>query len=303
MAAYATPVQGNPLYIFYDCEATGRNPKEDRIIEIGAVVCTQGLDPGTAGVLQQDDRRTFTSLCYCTHPIDPEAAKILTITLDHLKGAPKPKDVLTSFCDWIEETVRTAEQRSSSKYMPVLVAHSGNRLDYPLLFKEIELASSYTLTQKFKDLNLHYTDSYSAIRQQARTDREFYQDIPGLGVKDLHKAFLGKSYEGHRALPDAEALHNIFTKCGISKQMALFEEIHRFILTKERVEYTIEQIPMFLKAHINPAKAEELLMKGITYETMQQEYRRSPAYFVRYLRTKCGIKRPKQELLDHFKYN
>ena len=301
MAAY-TPVQGNPLYIFYDCEATGRNPKEDRIIEIGAVVCTQGLDPGTARVLQQADRRTFTSLCYCTHPIDPEAAKILTITLDHLKDAPKPEDALKSFCDWIEETVRTAEQRSHGKYTPVLVAHSGNRLDYPLLFKEIELARSPTLTQTFKDLNLHYTDSHSAIRRQARTDRS-YQDIPGLGVKDLHKAFLGKSYDGHRALPDAEALHNIFTKCGIAKQTALFGEIHRFTQTKERVEHTIEQVPKFMKAHINPSKAEELLMKEITYEKMLQEYRRSPVYFERYLRTKCGIKRPKQELLDHFKYN
>ena len=172
MAAY-TPLPDNPLYIFYDCEATGRNPKEDRIIEIGAVVCTQGLDPGTARVLQRDDQCTFTSLCYCTHPIDPKAAEILTLTLDHLKGAPKPKDVLRSFCDWIEDTVRTAEQRSRSKCTPVLVAHSGNRLDYPLLFKEIELARSHTLTQKFKGLNLHYTDSYSAIRQLARTEK-FY---------------------------------------------------------------------------------------------------------------------------------
>lgn len=297
MAAY-TPVQGNPLYIFYDCEATGRNPKEDRIIEIGAVICTQGLDPGTARVLQQDDRRTFTSLCYCTHPIDPEAAKILTITLDHLKGAPKPKDVLTSFCDWIAETVRTAEQRSRNKYTPVLVAHSGNRLDYPLLFKEIEQAHSHTLRQKFEGLVLHYTDSHSAIRQLARKDK-FYQDLPGLGVKDLHQAFLHSPYDGHRALPDAEAVHNIFTKCGI-RQATLFREIHKFIQTKENVELTNKQIPKFLKAHIKPAKAEELLMKGITYEKMLREFKRSPDNFEVYLRSRCDIKRPKRELLDHF---
>ena len=226
----------------------------------------------------------------------------MTITLDHLKGAPKPEDVLISFYDWIEDTVRIAEQRSRGKYTPVLVAHSGNRLDYPLLFKEIVLACSHTLTQKFKDLNLHYTDSHSAIRHQARKDR-FYQDLPGLGVKDLHKAFLGKSYDGHRALPDAEALHNIFTKCGVAKQGALFGEIRRFVLTKERVEFTIEQIPKFMTAHINPAKAEELLMKEITYEKMLQEYKHSPGNFQRYLREQCTIKRPKQELLDHFKYN
>ena len=298
MAAY-TPVQGDPLYIFYDCEATGRNPKEDRIIEIGAVVCTEGLDPATARVLQQDDRRTFTSLCYCTHPIDPKAAEILTLTLDHLKGAPKPNDVLKSFCDWIEETVRTVEQRSRSKYMPVLVAHSGNRLDYPLLFKEIELARSRTLSQKFEGLTLHYTDSHSAIRQLARTDK-FYQDLPGLGVKDLHQKFLHEPYDGHRALPDAEALHNIFTKCGNLRKPALFREIRKFIQTKENIELTNDQIPKLLKAHIKPAKSEELLMKGITYEKMLREFKRSPDKFEHYLRSRCGIKKPKRELLEHF---
>ena len=301
MAAY-TPLQGDPLYIFYDCEATGRDHKEDRIIEIGAVVCTQDLDPGTARVLQQDNRHKFTSLCYCTHPIHPKAAEILTLTLDDLKDAPKPKDVLASFCDWIEDTVRIAERRAAhNRYIPVLVAHSGNRLDYPLLFKEIEHVHSHTLTKKFKDLNLHYTDSHSAIRQLARTDR-FYQDLPGLGVKDLHEALLNKPYDGHRALPDAEALYNIFTQCGRAKQAEFFREIRKFIQTEEGVKLTNEQIPKFLEARIKPAKAEELLMKGITYNKILEEYRYFPRTFTRYLADTCGITKPKQELLDHFMY-
>ena len=293
------PRSNSPFYIFYDCEATGRNPKEDRVIEIGAVVCTQNLEPGAARALQQNNRHEFTSLCYCTHTIDPKEAEILTLTLADLKDAPKPKDVLISFCEWIEKVVRMAEQRSSAKYSPVLVAHSGNRLDYPLLFKEIERAHSPTLTRKFTGLDLHYTDTHSAIRQVARTDK-FYRDLPGLGIKDLHQAFFHKPYEGHRALPDAEALYNIFTKCESSKQGVLFSEILKFIQTKEGVELTNEQIPKFLAARIKPAKAEELLMKGITYDRVLQEFKRSPDNFKHYLRVRCGITRPKQELLDHF---
>ena len=224
----------------------------------------------------------------------------MTLTLDDLKDAPKPKDVLTSFCDWIEDTVRTAEQRAArNRYIPVLVAHSGNRLDYPLLFKEIEQVCSHTLTEKFKDLNLHYTDSHSAIRQLARNDR-FFDDLPGLGVKDLHQALLHRSHDGHRALPDAEALYNIFTQCGRAKQAEFFRGIRKFILTKEGVELINKQIPKFLEARITPSKAEELLMKDITYEKMLREFTRSPDNFKQYLRTRCGIKRPKQELLDHF---
>ena len=183
--------------------------------------------------------------------------------------------------------------------MPVLVAHSGNRLDYPLLFKEIELAHSRTLSQKFEGLTLHYTDSYSAIRQLARTDK-FYQELPGLGVKDLHQQFLHRPYDGHRALPDAEALHDIFTKCGNLRKPALFREIRKFIQTKKNIELTNDQIPKLMKAHIKPAKAEELLMKRITYEKMLQEFKRSPDDFEDYLRSRCGITRPKRELLKHF---
>lgn len=302
MAAY-NPVDtsvNKPLYFFYDCEATGRNKQEDRIIEIGAVLCTHEINPGTARVLMQNNQHEFSSLCYCKHPISPGAAEILTITLDDLKDAPKPKAVLEDFFDWIAELVRVAEQRDHNKYSPVLVAHSGNLLDYPLLFKTIERINSPSLNRKFEELNLHYTDSHSAIRQLARSDH-FYQDLPGLGIKDLHQALLHKPYEGHRALPDAQALLNIFTQCNVAKKIAFFRELKKFIQSQEGIKVTNDQIPKFLKARIKVAKAEELLMKGITYEKLEREYQRSPRDFKRFLRERCGIAKPKIELLDHFK--
>ena len=303
MAAYSTTSTfegGKPLYFFYDCEATGRNDKEDKIIEIGAILCTYSLDSGTAQALTRDDQHEFSSLVHCTHPISPGAAEILTLTLDDLKDAPKPKVVLTSFFEWIDEMVNLAARRDKCNYTPVLVAHSGNRLDYPLIFKTIEETGSHTLKRKFEALNLHYTDSHSAFRQLARTDRN-YQDLPGLGVKHLHQLLLRKSYDGHRALPDAKALHNIFTQCSPLKQPGLFREIRNIIQTKEGIEITTDQVPKFLKARIKPAKAEELLKKGITYEKVLREYQRNPRNFRRYLQISCGITRPKQELLDHFK--
>ena len=290
-------LRGKPLYIFYDCEATGLNVETDRLIEIGAILCTENLTPKTAQILQQDNQ--FTSLCYCTHPINPESAKVLTLTLQDLQGAPSTVEVLNRFRLWIKERVSMAEQSERTIHTPVLVAHSGNRLDYPLLFKEVELAAgSYSLKYNFRQLKLHYTDSHSAIRQLARTDR-FFQDLPGLGVKDLHLSLVGRPYDGHRALPDAQALYDIFTKS--SKQRSLFGEIYKFIKSKEGVEMTIEQIPKFLNARIKPAKAEELLLKGITYDDILQQYKRRPHKFESYLKRTCGITKPKMELLDHFK--
>ena len=301
MAAYqmAYTFRGNPLYFFYDCEATGRDAETDRIIEIGAVLCTYNLSPRTSQALQQDHQ--FTSLCYCIHPIDPEAAKILTITLKDLKDAPKLEVVLKQFCDWIKERVTVAERSDLCTYTPVLVAHSGNLLDYPLLFSEIRRTGSYTLNRKFEDLNLHYTDSHFAIRQLARSNL-FFRSFPGLGVKDLHQGLLHVPYIGHRALPDAQALHKIFTQCQrVQLQTELFRELRKFTQSKQGVEFIREQVPKFLEAHIKPAKAEELLMRGITYDKVLREYQLSPHNFEQYLRSTCGITRPKQELLDHFK--
>ena len=305
MAAYQSTynckLRGKPLYFFYDCEATGREAKDDRIIEVGAVVCTYDLSPRTARALCDGDKGHFTSLCYCTHPIHPEAAKILPLTLGDLVDAPKLEKVLISFCDWIKERVGVAERSEYGTFTPVLVAHSGNLLDFPLLFNEIERTYSYPLKHKFEALNLHYTDSHSTVRQLARTT-QFYRSLPGKGVKDLHQGLLYKPYIGHRALPDAQALHDIFMNCSRDKHYQLFEELRKFVQNKQGVEFQREQMPKFREAGITAAKAEELLRKEVTYNKMLEEYRYSPHTFTRYLADTCGITKPKQELLDHFMF-
>ena len=293
-------LRGDPLYIFYDCEATGLDIKTERIIEVGAVLCTYNLNPMTAQPLQQDN--CFTSLCYCTHPINPESAKVLTITLQDLRGAPRLEEVLKKFCHWIKEKVSTAESCERKTYTPVLVAHSGNLLDFPLLFNEINRTGSYELKQKFEELNLQYADSYTTVRQLARTNY-FYRGISGgLGVKNLHQGLLHRPYDGHRALPDAQALHNIFTQSNSIRQLELFGQLRKLIQSKQTVEFLREQIPKFQEAHINPAKAEQLLSKGITYENIRREYQNSPRTFQWYLTNICGITKPREELLDHFKF-
>lgn len=302
MASYQSvenSLRGEPLYFFYDCEATGLDAKSDRIIEIASIVCTYGLNPRTARVLQQDDHQ-FTKLCYCTHPINPESAKVLTITLEDLKDAPRLEEVLKQFCDWIESKVSAARTSDRIEYTPVLVAHSGNLLDYPLLFNEIDRIGSYELKRKFECLNLHFADSYTAVRQLARS-RHYFTSFPGLGIRDLHRGLLGYPHEGHRALQDAQALLNIFTQSERSKQSDLFAELRKLIISKQSVLFLRDQVPKFQAASINGAKAEQLLMKGVTYEKLQREYRISPRTFLTYLRSTCGIKHPKAELLEHFR--
>ena len=292
-------IRGEPLYFFYDCEATGLDATKERIIEIGAVLCTRNLSPRTAEVLKGEIE--FTSLCYCTHPINPESAKVLPLTLQDLKHAPMLEDVLKRFCHWIKDRVSEAEKNEKKAYTPVFVAHSGNLLDYPLLFNEIKRTGSYELQRTFEQLNLQFADSYTAVRQLARSSYIF-NSFPGLGVKDLHRGLLYKPYEGHRALPDAKALHNIFTQCESTKQVQLFRELQKIIQCQQSIMFLREEIPKFKEACINPAKAEQLLMKGITYDKILKQYKESPATFQWYLRNMCGITKPKRELLDHFKY-
>ena len=293
-------LRGEPLYIFYDCEATGINVETDRLIEIGAILCTENLTPRTAQILQQDNQ--FMSLCHCTHPINPESAKVLTLTLQDLQGAPSIVEVLNQFCLWIRERVRMAEQIERKSYTPLLVAHSGNLLDYPLLFSEIKRAHSFSLERVFEDLNLHYADSYTVVRQLSRKN-SFYRSLPGLGVKDLHQGLLQTPHEGHRALPDALALHNMFTQCERSKKLEFFAKVREVIHSKQSFDLLREQIPKFRNARIDQIKAEMLLLKGITYERIHQEYhQRSPEHFEWYLQDTCEIKKPRK-VFNHFMYS
>ena len=138
--AYNT-MKGSPLYFFYDCEATNGDIENDRIIEIAAVLYTKNLEHRlqhgkiTELVCSNDH---YQSLCYCTRAINPVVAPLIHLTLADLRNQPSIATVLDGFFEWIVEKVHHVEMLTHNTYTPVLVAHSGNRLDYPLLLAELD---------------------------------------------------------------------------------------------------------------------------------------------------------------------
>lgn len=182
----------------------------------------------------------------------------------------------------------------------MLVAHSGPHLDFPILHHELELLHSRPLRKKFQELNLHYADTLSVFKELERKNPSF-RGLEGLGVDKIYEHYFGKRI-GHRALGDARDLCKIFSDApSVEVMMA---EVREHIQSKEGMEHIKEQLPKLFKAWIKFNKAKDLLRDGITYEKLVQEYQSSSeANFCRFLRVECGIARPKNELLAHFREN
>ena len=282
-----------PLYFFYDIEATGINPNEDRIIEIASTIHTSKLQSRTRQELERNKSHEFSSLCYCEKELSTIAEELTGLTRRDLIGQPQLKVVLKDLFDWIKASISKASEIDRKKYVPVLVAHSGPKLDFPLLFLEVD--SSLSLACQFKNLDLHYVDTFSVLKDLKR-NKLSYRQLESLSLKNIYKTYFGVAYEGHRALADAKAL------CKIFSDAAPASDIHMFI-KHMYTRYEVEQIEKFRGASIYTSKTIELLQKGITYERLVTEYQRSPVRFVSFLRESCGITRPRRELIDHFKDN
>ena len=294
--------QGSPLYIFYDCESTGVNIEEDRIIEVAAVLHTKSIPSLSSRELEQLTKGNgghFTSLCHCTRPIHPDAAKVISLTLDDLRDSPPVHAVLDKLFDWIREKVTQVSAMAPGTFTPVLVAHSGCRLDYPLLFNEVDRnGSRSSLAMKFKELNLHYADSYTHFTLEFRNDHTYRSLLSeGMSMKAVYRKFLQAELKGHRALEDAQALCRIFTEGYPSSKMQALQAItlnQRGLTDKE------EQITKMRAVGIKPKKAEEILVSGVTLEAIEDRCRRNPGA-VRSEMLRLGITKPSAQLLDHFK--
>ena len=207
------------LFFFYDCEATGPNPVDDRIMEIAAVLYTKNLERRLhySQIMRlRGDGGHFESLCHCTTPILPVVEEKVGLTLADLQNQPPLSDVLDRFCSWIEDKVNEVERLTGNTYVPVLVAHSGSSFDFPLLMAEVERSNS-ALIGKFFSLNLHFADTFLTCSALKHTSSHILRGIEKLGVEPLCKHFFpNQLYDAHRALPDARALSKLFSDSPLS---------------------------------------------------------------------------------------
>lgn len=285
--AYGIRGGGEPLFFFYDCEATGLRVGRDVIIEVAAVLHTKDLRHSVRG------SQEFSSLCRSSKELHPKAQQLTGLTKHDLRHEPKVKDVLHSFFDWISRTVDDVSKMEEKVYTPVLAAHSGHRLDFPLLFTAVR---KLKLQREFDSLNLHYADTFSVFRHADVAEKN---KLEKFGLKDVYTAFFGNAMDGHRALVDARALCRIFSEAAPAVELVAI--LKQYIQSREGAEIVREQIRHFRDANIKVPKAIELLQKKITYEDLQMQSQISEASFSRYLKEKCGISDPEEELLEHFK--
>lgn len=315
MAAKAYEI--TPVYFFYDCEATACDDiSEDRIIEIAAVLYTKNLPK--YGLSSSDiaklDADHFQSLCHCTRPIKPIVEEKVGLSLADLAGKPPLHTVLEWFFTWINEKMSFVNKSSisSGRHTPVLVAHSGRKLDFPILMAELERINerplydkhgytnvgSSSLVQLLDNLSLHFADTYTMCKLLRTKLGSILYEVPSLSVEALYKHFFPhEPFDAHRALPDAQILRKLFTDSPLASTVD--RELTDTIEDTKTTYKKWKQIEI-MKAGITFHKAGELVfMRGITLRQLEQQYRQNPWGFLVYLST-LGIRRPNQKLMDYF---
>ena len=289
---------GEPLYFFYDCETTGLKIGYDGIIEIAAVVYTKGLKH----IVRQKE---FQSLCSTYRQISPKSQEMTGLTNDDLKGKPSLTKVLTNFFNWIEDTVRTASAKDGKRFVPVLAAHSGTKLDFPMLFKAVERIEA--LQDQFTSLNLHYADTFNVFKS-LQSSEEHGPQLQKLGAHDIYLSYFPPLAGAHRALQDARDLCKIFSDAPPAK--VFIDKLKTYIQSKDGFTFTREQVRKFLQIKgedgstnfFKAYEAVELLHDGIIFEDLEEKFGESEKCFRRFLAQTCGFSREAvDDLVEGFK--
>lgn len=247
---------GEPLFFFYDCETTGLTVGYDAIIEVAAVLYTKDLQP--------TGPQEFASLCSCDRALSGKTKELTGLTDADLRGKPSVKDVLHRLFDWIKETVDAVSASERRDFYPVLAAHSGRLLDFPMLFTTVRSYQSKDplLQAKFDALNLHYGDTFSVFKHFVLEGK--CKELKKLGLKDIHGTYFANSIADHRAMGDAKKLRRIFSDSPPAAEfMATLKE---YLQTKRGIENTKAEAQKFKRAGITIPHAIKLLHNGITYE-------------------------------------
>ncbi|MBQ7157797.1 MAG: 3'-5' exonuclease [Treponema sp.] len=166
-------VQSGAVFCAFDTETTGLFPKQDRIIELGAVKFNK------TGVLD-----TFNTLVNPEIPLPPVCQQVSHITDDMVRDAPKIASVLLDFLRFSEGCI--------------LVAHNA-LFDIKFTDEELKRCGLLTLTNQAIDtLNL---------------SRWAYPANGHWKLQILAAQFDIKVKAAHRACDDARVCMEVFLRC------------------------------------------------------------------------------------------
>ncbi len=161
-------------YVVFDVETTGLSAERDRLIEIAAIKIKNG---------QEVD--TFESYINPERKISQLITDITSISNDDVKNAPKEKDVMRDFYNWLDDD-------------DILVAHNA-RFDLGFIGKSFERLGI------MKELHYGSIDTLfisRAVNKEAKRH----------GLSNLAKMYKVKLIQHHRAIYDTKTTAEIFIK-------------------------------------------------------------------------------------------
>ena len=150
-----------PFYIFYANTTTGRDVNQDHVIEVAAHTISFCA---------------YSSLCHCDKELHQDVLQNIGTTIEKLRQADPLQRVLQKFIGWIKHIKDCTDKILNRKNTPVLVAHGGKDLEFPMLFKEVN--SSPMLSEQMKSLGLCYVDTHAEF--EARRVKDLFYTVPSI---------------------------------------------------------------------------------------------------------------------------
>lgn len=160
-------------YVVFDLETTGLDLRTDEIIEVAGVKVRKGKVVDT-----------FSSLVKPDKEISPKTVEITHITKDMVDGAPRLKDVLSKFLEFIDGEV--------------LVGHNIAMFDIKIIKRECKRLFNKTIKNDFVD-----TLPYS---------RKVLNDMRSHRLISISRHFGINTENAHRALADCYMNYECFEK-------------------------------------------------------------------------------------------
>ncbi len=160
-------------FVAFDTETTGLEPRNCRVVEIGAIRYD------SRGIISR-----FGSLVNPGTPMPPEVTKVNGITDKMLEGQPSAAEVLPDFIRFIGDAI--------------LVAHNAP-FDVSFINEELSRAGLAPLRNKVVDTRMYAKAAYPGL--------------PNYKLQDLAARFGIMAIDAHRAEDDARVCMELFLAC------------------------------------------------------------------------------------------
>lgn len=209
-----------PMKLYLDFEATGLEPSEADIIQIGAILEKDGKNVAE-----------FEALVKTNKTISPKVYEITKINNKLLENEASFESVLDNFKTWL------SNQRENKKDEVVIIAYNALRYDIPLLCHNLQ-KNNFDLKQFFYDCGIKsFADPLIWGRINLNTCSLIRNKRGRCSYRlgDVFKSLFGKSFENaHNALADSDALMKICNHIQFKKMKYVIDrksvfDIERFV--------------------------------------------------------------------------